>query len=68
MQHEVPFDLDGPPVLGLAELDPDARVVNPAPRELDCRIGRMRSKLGTLRNRAADLLRGTPSDAAARSA
>ena len=62
------FDLDGLPVHGLAEIDPDARVVNPARRELDRRINRMRSRLGTLRNRVADLLRGTPSDAAARSA
>ena len=62
------FNLDGLPVHGLAELDPDARVVNPARRELDRRINRMRSRLGTLRNRVADLLRGTPSDAAARSA
>ena len=62
------FNLDGLPVHGLAELDPDARVVNPARRELDRRINRMRSRLGTLRNRVADLLRGAPSDAAARSA
>ena len=62
------FNLDGLPVHGLAGLDPDARVVNPARRELDRRINRMRSRLGTLRNRVADLLRGAPSDAAARSA
>ena len=62
------FNLDGLPVRGLAELDPDSRVVNPARRELDRRINRMQSRLGTLRNRVADLLRGTPSDAAARSA
>ena len=62
------FDLDGLPVHALAGLDPDARVVNPARRELDRRINRMRGRLGTLRNRVADLLRGTPSDAAARSA
>ena len=62
------FNLDGLPVHGLAELDPDARVVNPARRELDRQINRMRSRLGTLRNRVADLLRGAPSDAAAKSA
>ncbi len=62
------FNLDGLPVHGLAELDPDARVVNPARRELDRQISRLRSKLGTLRNRVADLTGGTPSDTAARSA
>ncbi len=62
------FNLDGLPVHGLADPDPDARVVNPARRELERRIGRLRNRLGTLRNRAADLLRGAPSAAAARSA
>ena len=62
------FDLDALAVHGLAEQDPDARVVNPAWRELDRRISRMRNRLGTLRNRAADLLAGSPSDAAAASA
>ena len=42
------FNLDGLPVHGLAGLDPDARV-DPARRELDRRINRMRSRLGTLR-------------------
>ncbi len=58
------FSLDGLPVHGPDGPDPDARVVNPARRGLDRRIGRMRGRPGTLRNRAADLLRGTPSAAA----
>ena len=62
------FSLDALPVHGLAEQDPQARVVNPARRRLDRRINRMRNRLGTLRNRVADLLRGAPSDTAARSA
>ncbi len=62
------FSLDALPVHGLAEQDPEARVVNPARRELDRRINRMRNRLGTLRNRVADLTGGEPSDTAARSA
>ena len=62
------FGLDALAVHGLVEQDPEARVVNPARRELDRRINRMRSRLGTLRNRVADLLRGAPSDMAAASA
>lgn len=62
------FNLDALPVHALAEQEPQARVVNPARRELDRRINRLRNRLGTLRNRVADLLRGTPSDTAAKSA
>ncbi len=62
------FSLDALPVHGLAEQDPEARVVNPARRELDRRINRMRNRLGTLRNRVADLTGGGPSGTAARSA
>ncbi len=62
------FGLDALAVHGLAEQDPEARVVNPAWRELDRRINRMRNRLGTLRNRVADLLRGAPSGTAAASA
>ena len=62
------FNLDALPVHGLAELDPEARIVNPARRALERRISRLRARLGTLRNRIADLRRGTPSDAAAAAA
>lgn len=62
------FGLDALAVHGLVEQDPGARVVNPARRALDRRINRMRSRLGTLRNRVADLLRGAPSDTAVASA
>ena len=55
------FNLDALPVHALAEIDPEARVVNPAWRELDRRIRRLRTRLGAQRNRVADLLRGTPS-------
>ena len=58
------FNLDALAVHGLVEQDPEARVVNPAWRELDRRINRMRNRLGTLRNRVADLRRGAPSDTA----
>ena len=58
------FCLDALAVHGLVEQDPEARVVNPVWRELDRRIHRMRNRLGTLRNRVADLLRDTPSDTA----
>ncbi len=55
------FNLDALPVHALAEIDPEACVVNPAWRELDRRIRRLRTRLGAQRNRVADLLRGTPS-------
>lgn len=59
------FNLDALPVHGLAGQDPDAQVVNPARRELDRRINRMRNRLGMLRNRIADLSSGSqPSDRA----
>lgn len=58
------FDLDVPPVYALSELDPEALVVNPAWRELDRRVRRLRLKLGAQRNRIADLLRGEPSEGA----
>ena len=61
------FNLDALPVHGLTGLDPEARVVNPARRELERQISRMRNRLGTLRNRAADLPRRPPSDTAASS-
>ncbi len=50
------------PVHGLVEQDPAARV--PDWRRCDRRIRQRRQKLGTLRNRVADLLRGAPSDIA----
>ena len=62
------FALDHLPVHGVADLDPDARVVNPARRELDRQLRNLRQRLGQLRNRVADLLRGTPSEAAIHSA
>ena len=62
------FNLDSLPAHGLAEQDPEARCVNPAWRELDRRIRRQRQKLGTLRNRIADLLDGAPSATARESA
>ena len=62
------FNLDALAVHGLAEQDPEARVVNPARRELDRQINRMRNRLGTLHTRVADLLRGAPSDTAVASA
>ncbi len=58
------FNLDALAVHGLVELDPEARVVNPARRTLEREISRLRSRLGTLRNRIADRLRGTPAAAA----
>ena len=62
------FGLDALAVHGLVEQDPGARVVNPAWRRCDRRIRQLRQKLGTLRNRVADLLRGAPSDTAVASA
>ena len=62
------FGLDALAVHGLVEQDPEARVVNPAWRRCDRRIRQLRQKLGTLRNRVADLLRGAPSDTAVASA
>jgi len=62
------FDLDGLPVHRLEALDPAARVVNPARRGPARRINGLRNRPGTLRNRVADPLRGTPSDAAVASA
>ena len=62
------FNLDALAVHGLAEQDPDARIVNPARRKIERRINRLRNRLGTLRNRVADLLRGEPSDTATASA
>ena len=62
------FGLDALAVHGLVEQDPEARVVNPAWRRCDRRIRQLRQKLGTLRNRVVDLLRGAPSDTAVESA
>ena len=58
------FNLDALAVHGLADLDPGARIVNPARRALERRISRLRTRLGTLRNRIADRRRNTSSDTA----
>ncbi len=58
------FGLDALAVHGLVEQDPEARVVHPHWRRCDRRIRQVRQKLGTLRNRVADLLKGAPSDTA----
>ena len=58
------FQLDSLPVHGLADQDPQARVVNPAWRDQDRELRRLRQQLGTLRNRQAALLRGTPTASA----
>ena len=54
------FNLDALAVHGLEAQDPDARIVNPRWRAIDRNVQRFRQRLGTLRNRIADLSRGTP--------
>ena len=54
------FNLDALVVRGLEPQDPEARVVNPLWRAIDRNVSRFRQRLGTLRNRIADLSRGTP--------
>ncbi len=58
------FNLDGLPVHGLAEQDPEARVVNPLWRSLDRDIREAARAVAALRARIADLRRGEPSDSA----
>ena len=58
------FNLDALPVHGLAELDPEAEIVNPDWRELDRAIRRRHARLGPRRNKIARLLKGRPSKAA----
>ena len=62
------FDLDALAVHGLAEQDPEERVVNPAWRRLDSHARRLRQRLGTLRSRIADLSRGSSSGKARKTA
>ena len=62
------FNLDALVVRGLEMQDPEARVVNPRWRALDRNIQRLRQRLGTLRNRIADLARAAPSAAASEAA
>ena len=62
------FNLDALAVHGLEMQDPEARVVNPRWRALDRNIQRLRQRLGTLRNKIADLTKGEPSTAAAKAA
>ncbi len=52
MRHE--FNLDALPTHDLETLHPDTQVVNPARRELEKQIKRLRSRLGSLRNKTAD--------------
>ena len=54
------FNLDALAVHGLEAQDPDARIVNPRWRAIDRNVRGFRQRLGTLRNRIADLSRGTP--------
>ena len=55
------FNLDALAVRGLELQDPEARVVNPLWRALDRSVHRFQQRLGTLRNRIADLTRGAQS-------
>ena len=55
------FNLDALAVHRLEPQDPEARVVNPLWRALDRNVQRFRQRLGTLRNRIADLAKGAPS-------
>ena len=51
------FNLDAMPVHDLAEQDPEAKVINPAWRELDRSIRNLRKTLGDRRNWIGDLRR-----------
>lgn len=62
------FNLDALTLHDLAPQDPEARVVNPLWRSVDRLARGVRQKLGTLRNRIADLRKGTPSRAALQTA
>ena len=62
------FNLDALAVHGLERQDPEARVVNPRWRALDRSVQRLRQRLGTLRNKIADLTRDPSSTAAAKAA
>ena len=55
------FNLDALTLHGLAQQDPETLVVNPLWRAADRLVRNLRQKLGTLRNRIADLRKGTPS-------
>ena len=61
------FNLDALAVRVLEPQDPEARVVNPLWRALDRNVNRFPQRLGTLRNRIADLARGAPSRQTAQS-
>ena len=56
------FNLDALTLHQIEPQDPDASVVNPHWRSLDRLMQNTRRKLGTLRNRLADLQRRTPSN------
>ena len=62
------FNLDALVVRGLEPQDPEARVVNPRWRAIDRNVSRFRQRLGTLRNRIADLARGAQSHQTAEAA
>ena len=62
------FNLDALAVHRLEPHDPEARVVNPLWRVLDRDVQRFGQRLGTLRNRIADLARGAQSRQTAKAA
>ena len=62
------FNLDALVVRGLEPQDPEARVVNPLWRAIDRNVSRFRQRLGTLRNRIADLAKGAQSHQTAEAA
>ena len=62
------FNLDALSVYGVTELDPEAEIVNPAWRDSEKQLRRLRAKLGMLRNKRDNHLKGTPSKSSAEAA